>query len=334
MQTEKTIDIAGVGSPIIDLLAHVPESFIEELGAAKGGMELIVEQEMNDLIEKLPSKVIRAPGGAAANTTFALARLGLKTAFMGMLGRDPEGFFYLETFRNLGGECGRFRHSEMHRTAHCISLITPDAERTMRTHLGAAAAFEHHSITPKDFAPVRHVHLEGYLLFNPELILKTMQCAKQAGCTISLDLGSFEIVNASRELLSSLLKDYVDIAFANELEAEAFAGTKDMHAALDKLLQNCPIAAVKLGSKGALVKDAQSKHEVDAVFAEKVIDSTGAGDLWAAGFLYGFVKELPLQTCGRMGALVGSHAVRHIGSSLTEQTWKELAAEFLSLVGG
>ncbi|MFW6253418.1 MAG: adenosine kinase [Chitinivibrionales bacterium] len=331
MNTEKIIDVAGVGSPIIDLLAHVPENFIEELGGQKGGMELIVEQEMADLLEKLPGEVIRAPGGAAANTTFALARLGLKTAFMGMLGRDPEGFYYLETFQDLGGECGHFRHSETHRTAQCISLITPDAERTMRTHLGAAATFEHHAIKPEDFAAVKHVHLEGYLLFNAELIQKTVRCAKQAGCSVSLDLGSFEVVNASRDLIKKILRDYVDIVFANELEAQAFSGTKDMHAALDTLLHYCPIAAVKLGSKGALVKDAESKHEVDAVFAEKVVDTTGAGDLWAAGFLYGYVKKLSLDTCGRMGAVVGSHAVRHVGSSLTEETWKELTKEFLSM---
>ncbi len=331
MQQEKMIDIAGVGSPIVDLLAHVPDSFIEEIGAQKGGMELVVEQEMADLLAKLPAETVRAPGGAAANTTFALARLGLKTAFMGMLGRDNEGFYYLETFQSLGGECGHFKHSEIHRTAQCISLITPDAERTMRTHLGAAAAFEHHSITPADFAPIKHVHLEGYLLFNEELITKVCACAKEAGCSLSLDLGTFEIVNASRELIKTLLREYVDIVFANEMEAEAFAETNDMHAALDVLLQYCDIATVKLGGKGALIKDANSKHEIDAVFAETVIDTTGAGDLWAAGFLFGYVKGLSLETCGRMGAVVGSHAVRHIGSALTEETWKQLTKELYEI---
>ncbi|MDG5814471.1 adenosine kinase [Chitinispirillales bacterium ANBcel5] len=331
MEQEKIIDVAGIGSPIIDLLAHVPDSFIEELGATKGGMELVMEQELKDILQKLPAEAVCAPGGAAANTTFVLTQLGLKTSFMGMLGRDSLGEYYLENFQNIGGECCHFRHSEDHPTAQCISLITPDAERTMRTHLGAAALFEHHPITAADFSQIKHVHIEGYLLFNADLIQKILFCAKQAQCTISLDLGSFEVVNASRELLRELLKEYVDIVFANELEAEAFAGTTDMDSALETLFEYCAIAAVKLGSKGAMVKNSEIKHWIDPVVTENVVDTTGAGDLWAAGFLYGFVQGHSLETCGRMGAVIGSHAVRHLGSSLTRESWEQLNEEFFEL---
>lgn len=329
--TNVEFEVIGTGSPIVDTLSYIPDEFLKEVNGEKGGMELVDNEYIQSIIAKLPGEKFSAPGGAAANTILNLAKLGATTTFLGMLGKDENAEFYRNSFKAAGCDISRFKSNSEYSTAHCLSMITPDAERTMRTYLGAASQLDPASISAADFKGCKHLHLEGYLIFNRELLPHILKVAKKAGCTISLDLGSFEIVKDAMDILPQLLKDYVDLAFANEEEAAAFANDNDPHKALDALAEVCEIAAVKLGKHGALLKRGNEKHIIEAVKAEKVIDTTGAGDLWASGFLYGFVKDYPLDICGKIGSIVGAEAVQHTGGSLSQEVCNKIIEQIKKL---
>jgi sugar/nucleoside kinase (ribokinase family) len=303
--------IIAVGSPIVDMLAQVSEEHVASIPGEKGGMELVDPEAMEALLEGIDGTLTRAAGGSAANTIFALAHMGVSAAILGKLGTDHEGAYYKDEFRRVGGDLHSFRAAEGVPTARCLSLITPDSERTMRTDLGAAA-----TLSPED-----HCHLEGYLLFNRDLMEAVLKAAKAAGCQVSLDFGSFEVVNASKDILPRLLGEGVDILFANEEEAEAYTGKSDPEEALKELSGACPTVAVKIGAKGAwLCRDGQTVH-VPAAEVSNVLDTTGAGDFWAAGFLYGIMQGFDLESCGRLGAVLGGEVVQHIGAYLAPLSW-------------
>lgn len=317
--------VVGVGAPVVDYLVQVSEAFVASIPGEKGGMELVDAATMARLIERIGADPVRAPGGSAANTVLALARLGIKTSFLGKLGWDENGRFYQEAFRNAGGDPCRLRMVKDLPTACCLSLVTPDSERTMRTHLGAAA-LRPEEVSSKDFAGCSHAHIEGYLLFDRDLTQAVLSAAKRAGCTISLDLASFEVVRMSRDILPWLLEEYVDMAFANEAEAEALTGESDPARALDVLSRWCPIAAVKLGKNGTWLRRDREKVRVHAAPTPRVVDTTGAGDLWAAGFLFGHLTGQSLKICGDYASILGSEAVQRLGAVIPEEDWPAVRA--------
>ncbi|MEM6823409.1 MAG: adenosine kinase, partial [Verrucomicrobiota bacterium] len=195
----------------------------------------------------------------------------------------------------------------------------------MRTMLGASALLTPDEISPSDFSKSRHVHIEGYLLFNPDLIKAVAQSAKEAGCTISLDLASFEVVNASKSQLSDLLSNEVDIVFANEDEAKAyFPDIEDYETIAKEFAKVCEIAVVKLGADGSLVAQGDTVHRIPGNKVERAIDTTGAGDLWASGFLAGWLTGKDLPTCGAFGSLMGAEIVQIMGASIPENRWSEI----------
>jgi sugar/nucleoside kinase (ribokinase family) len=316
--------VMGVGSPIVDFLARVPEAFLDSVEGEKGGMELMEPDALDALLESAPSRAEQAPGGSAANTIFSLAHMGMDTAFLGKLGMDSDGDYYQEEYRAVGGDTTHFKVSMVACTARCVSLITPDSERTMRTDLGAAILLVPNEITPADFEGYDFVHVEGYLLFNRDLAEAVLVAAKAAGLQVSLDLGSFEVVQAAQDILPRLLKDYVDIVFANEDEAAAFCGHRDADAALDELGALCSVAAVKLGADGALLKKDGQRVRSAANKVDNVLDTTGAGDCWAAGFLYGHLAGMSLERCGELGALLGGEVVQEIGASPSRGGWTRI----------
>lgn len=316
--------LIGVGSPIIDLLARVDDVFLTTVGGAKGGMELVDPATMDALVASLSVQPAIAAGGSAGNTAFALARAGVSCAFLGKIGSDAQGALYADTFAGLGGDISRFKKTDQAPTARCLSLVTPDSERTMRTDLGAAMLLSPADITPDDFAGFAIAHLEGYLLFNRDLFYAVVDAAKAAGCKVSLDLGSFEVVGAAKDILPDVLKNSVDLVFANEDEAEAYCGTSDTAKALEIFADLCEVAAVKLGADGALLARGTERARVPVVPAPEVVDTTGAGDYWAAGFLYGYLHDQPLATCGHIGALFGSEVVRVLGAKLPDDAWARI----------
>jgi len=346
-QNEKVedLDLIGVGSPIMDLLAHVDDGFLREYVAGeKGGMVLVDDANIATLVGKLPP-VATVPGGAAANTTLAAATLGLRTAFLGKVGADTTAAHYLANFREHGAETRRFKQHATLPNARCLSLVTPDGQRTMRTHLGAAMTLSPEEISPEDFAGTRHAHIEGYLLFNRALADAVLTSARAAGCTISLDLASFEVVNAARDWIFAQLEQGIDIVFANEDEARALFATDSVRAAAlssdaspTGLAQNngvCDpyedlaraiarfggIAAVKIGAEGAWVAQGDALHRVAPAPVTQVVDTTGAGDAWAGGFLYAHLRGATLDVAGALGSLLGAEAVQCLGAAIPANRW-------------
>ncbi len=318
------IKMLGVGSPMLDLLVNVDDSFIDSIDGDKGGMLLVSPEELHSIMEKTGNqKIVKAPGGSAANTIFGLSHLGIKTALLGKTGVDDEANFYKQQYQNMGGDSSRMKVNPDVPTGRCISLITPDSERTMRTDLGAAATMTIEDVTSADFADCTHLHIEGYMLFNADLTSHILKLAKEANCIISLDLASFEVVNAAKDLLKDLLTNYVDIIFANEEEAAAFCGTDDPEKCLDILSTYSDIVAVKVGKQGAYIQRGSEKVKVNAGPAV-AIDTTGAGDLWASGFLYGILTGKSIEEAGKLGSIVGDEVVVVMGAAIPEKGWKRI----------
>ena len=322
MQLKPTI--IGVGNPIVDAIALVEEAYLSQIDGDKGGMVLVNEDIISGLIASLPAAPVPAPGGSAGNTLFALAKMGASCSFLGKIGNCEEGAFYRDSFAKLGGDITRFKVGSVS-NGRCLSLVTPDGERTMRTDLGAAMSLSPDEISASDFVGCTHAHIEGYLLFNESLMLRVIESAKEAGCTISLDLASFEVVNATKSILPGILRNYVDIVFANEEEAAAFTDINEDYSAMAlELAEHCEIAAVKVGAHGSYIAHRGSVEKIEPVLAEQVIDTTGAGDLWAAGFLFGWTQDRPLPECAKIGSILGAAVVQEQGSTLPHKVWQDI----------
>jgi sugar/nucleoside kinase (ribokinase family) len=330
--TQPPFDLIGIGNPIMDLLAHVPESFLtDHVSGEKGGMVLVDDHDIAALVAKIGTKLAVTPGGSAANATLGATRLGLRSTYLGKIGRDVTAEDYLANFIAAGGDGSRFKRATLP-NGRCLSLVTPDGQRTMRTHLGAAMTLSPDEITVEDFRGARHAHIEGYLLFNPALAEKVAQTARAAGCTISLELASFEVVNVARDWILAQLKEGVHIVFANEDEIRALFQTDDPYdAQARKLASYGGIGAVKIGKDGAWIAQGKDLHRIQPVKVNTVVDTTGAGDAWAGGFLYGYLRGYSVAAAGTIGSALGAECVQHLGPSIPAMHWPRLQALAASL---
>gem|GEM_PF-126944 len=328
-QNNKAVcDCIGVGSPIMDLLAHVDDDFLRDhVAGEKGGMVLVDDADIAALVGKLET-VVKVSGGAAANTTLAAAQLGLSTAFLGKVGADTTASDYLANFCEHAVDTARFKQHATLPNARCLSFVTPDGQRTMRTHLGAAMTLAPEEISAADFADVRHAHIEGYLLFNPALADAVLTAARAAGCTISLDLASFEVVEAARDWIFAQLEQGIDIVFANEDETRTLFANDAANENYEDLARAIArfggIAAVKIGADGAWVAHGDALHRVAPAPVTQVVDTTGAGDAWAGGFLYAHLRGAPLATAGALGSRLGAEAVQCLGAAIPADRWPEI----------
>ena len=322
--------IIGIGNPIVDEIAFVEESFLEQIQGAKGGMELLESSQLESIKSLLPNngKGDKIPGGSAGNTAFALARLGTQTGYLGKVGNCAIGEFYKTAFSELGGRTDAFKLGDIP-NGNCLSLVTPDGQRTMRTSLGAATNLSPSEITKEDFLDYDHVHIEGYMIYNQSVLEKTLDLAKSNNCTISYDLASFEIVNRMRDTVKTLLSDYVDILFANEDEAAAFTTESpfDPIKSAQYLNEYSQVAIVKLGAEGSVISENKKVTKVKALPVDRVVDTTGAGDFWAAGFLHGWAKGKSLEESAWIGSLLGAAVVQNQGGSLNERQWESILNE-------
>ena len=327
-----SFELIGIGNPIMDLLAHVDDAFLHaHVAGAKGGMVLVDDQDIAALVAKLSTQLAVTPGGSAANAVLGATKLGLKTTFLGKIGGDVTASDYRTNFTAAGGDGSRFKHAALP-NGRCLSLVTPDGQRTMRTHLGAAMTLSPDEITAADFAGAKHAHIEGYLLFNPALADKVARTARAAGCTLSLELSSFEVVNVARDWILAQLKEGVDIVFANEDEARALFQQDATYDAYARQLAGFGgIAAVKIGKDGAWVAQGSALHRIAPVKAARVVDTTGAGDAWAGGFLYGHLRGMSLAGAGALGSALGAECVQHLGPAIPEMHWPRLRALAQSL---
>ena len=328
----KNIKVLGSGSPILDVLLKVDDSFLTSfVSGEKGGMNMIDSAEQERILNKAKEAGIHAKyavGGSAFNTISALTHLGLATSFLGKTGKDADGEFFRKAYKEIGGDPSALKETCEAATANCICLVTPDSQRTMRSNLGASTLIRTEDISSGDFENITHVHIEGYQLFFADVVKKVITLAKEKNCTVSFDMASFEVVRLFRKELAELLP-LIDIIFANEDEArEFFAGEEfDPETALEKLSAICPVAVVKVGSKGAWIREKEEIIHVDARMV-KAVDTTGAGDLWQAGFLYGYLTGKGIEFAGCLGSAVSAEVVQVMGAELSPETWGKLKEEF------
>ena len=315
--------LLGVGSPLLDILIQVDDAFLDTIPGEKGGMLMVDAEFQQSVLERLPGNPQRVPGGSAGNTVFALARLGIAASMFGKLGQDANGEFYRARFRELGGSDAEFAVTGDAPTGTCLSLITPDAERTMRSCLAASLLLRIDEAEQVDFTAYDWVYIEGYMLYSA-VLPTVMRRAKEAGCRIGLDLASFEVVRDFREDLPDILRNYVDIVLANEEEASALFEGLTTEEQLARLASWCEIAAIKLGRRGSLIRRGNETVKVPAQLVAEPVDTTAAGDLWAAGFLYGVLRERPLIEAAWYGSLISSEVVKVVGSEIPEPVWKQI----------
>ena len=259
-------------------------------------------------------------GGSCANTIKGLASLGQRSALAGKMGRDPMGKLFLEKFEKYG-VVPLIVYSDTP-TAQVASLITPDHQRTFRCFPGAGNEFTEEDLIPELFQGVRLVHIEGYAFYNQSLAERSMQMAKEAGALVSLDLGSFELVKKFKGKLLELIPAYVDIIFANEDETRVLTGLGPEEGC-DLLRQMCQATVILIGKDGCWIGSPDEKCLCPAI-AANVIDTTGAGDLFASGFLHGFLEGCTLKECGRYGNLTGGTVVQYKGAEIPDHKWTEL----------
>lgn len=314
--------ILGLGNALTDVLYQVSEEDLTELGLPKGSMNLITkEQALKIQLRFATSRMRMVAGGSACNTVCAIASLGGKAAYIGKIGTAGVGDFYREDLiRN--GVHPILLTDEEHMSGCAIVLITPDGERTFATYLGAAAELKPEEITREAFQGYDLFHIEGYLVQNHELIEKAMRLAHESGCKVSLDLASYNVVNENLEFLTELFDKYVDIVFANEEESYAFTHLAPEEA-LRSLAERCEIAVVKIGKHGSLIRKGDRQYQIGAV-SSCCVDSTGAGDLYAGGFLYAYGQGFDLRRAAEIGTIAAGRVVEIVGTKLSEDTWEEI----------
>lgn len=314
--------ILGIGSALVDILTQIPnEQILNELNLPKGGMTYVDAETSVKIGEHLSQYGSqKASGGSAANTMSGLAQLGIEAGFLSKVGRDDIGQFF-EKQMNESHVKPLMLKSETP-SGRVQAIVTPDGERTFATCLGAAAEMRPDDIKPELFEGWDIFYVEGYLVANPNMLRKAVETAKAKGMKIAIDLASYNVVEESRDFLLELVENYVDIVFANEKESFALTGMEPEEA-LHFIAERCEIAIVKVGAKGAFIQRGEETVSVPSMEAV-VVDTTGAGDMWAAGFLAGLVRNEPLQKCGMMGAIVAKNIIEVVGAKMDAARWNDI----------
>ncbi len=312
--------IIGLGNALVDIIVFLEDDvLLEELELPKGSMQLVdikKSGKVRSASEHLESSF--ASGGSAANTIYGLARLGLETGFIGKTGKDDYGRIFREDLEKSNINPVLFL-SDTH-SGRAVALISPDKERTFATHLGAAIELCAQDLSEEHFSGYDYCHIEGYLVQNHELLEKALRLAKEKGLLVSLDLASYNVVEENLEFLKYIVEEYVDIVFANEEEAKSFTG-KAPEDALNELAAICEIAVVKIGKDGSMVRSGDQIYSIPAIDAD-VVDTNGAGDIYAAGFLYGLSQKWPLDKCAMIGGILAGKIIEITGARLDEEGWE------------
>jgi sugar/nucleoside kinase (ribokinase family) len=314
--------IVGVGSALIDILAYESDEFLEKTGAVKGGMKYVDREFIEQTLSHITQKPIIVPGGSACNTVVGIGKLGGPARFVGKSGCGEMARLFETDLKINNVDPALFKSPSP--TGRVLSIITSDAQRSMFTFLGASSEIQPCEITEKCFKDAAIVHIEGYLLFNEDLIMAALQAAKSVGALISLDLASFTVVEASKMILKNIVNEFVDILIANEDEAQAFTGYSDDIKAIGVLAQNTMIAALKVGKRGSYISHQGKTIKIEPIGDGGVLDTTGAGDLWASGFLFGLVNGYSFEKCGKLGSACGYEVARVIGANIPEAGWQRI----------
>ncbi len=316
--------VIGIGNALTDMLVNLKsDTVLGKYQLAKGSMTLVNSEYQNEIAKSVAGMPYSLSlGGSAGNTIRAMAQLGCKVGFIGKVGVDKTGDFFEQALVNLGVEPIIFRGED--RSGRCMSLVSQDGERTMATSLGAALELRHEEVQPTVFDGYDCLYIEGYLVQDHALIENVIKAAKEAGLKVAIDLASFNVVEENLEFLLSLVRNYVDILFANEDEARVFSGEDEPLNSLQYISEMCEIVVVKIGTKGALIKRGTEAVHVGIMAAAKRVDTTGAGDFYAAGFLSGLCSGLTLRQCGTIGAITAGKVIEVVGTTFGEEAWQDI----------
>ena len=313
---EKTYDVIGIGNAIVDIIARCDEGFLTKHDLDKGFMRLIDADEAGRLYETMGPAIERS-GGSVANSIAGLASFGAKCGFIGRVAADQFGGIFRHDIRSLGIAYTTEPAVDGAPTARCLILVTPDGERTMNTFLGASVDFTPGDIDADMIGAAKIVYLEGYLFDKDAAkaaFREAARLAKASGAKVALTLSDPFCVDRHRDDFRKLVKEGADIVFANEKEITTLYEVNSFDEAADAALQDCELAVLTRSEAGSVIVGAGETVEVPADPIHKVVDATGAGDLYAAGFLYGLTKDMALEDCGRLGSLAAAEVISHIGA--------------------
>lgn len=309
-------DVVGIGNAIVDVISHAEDKFLERNGLVKGSMTLIDEARAGELYDRM-GPAIEISGGSAANTIAGVASLGGKGAYIGKVCDDQLGHVFAHDLRALGVAFETKAITGSPSTARSLILVTPDAQRTMNTYLGACVELGPDDIDEATIRGAKVTYLEGYLWDKPtakEAFLKAARIAHDGGRKVSLTLSDSFCVERHRASFRDLIDGHVDILFANEHEIMALYEVDTLEAAIEAVRGACEIVAITRSARGSVVLSGPDAFEVAAERVGKVVDTTGAGDLYAAGFLYGLTSGRPLAECGRIGSIAAAEVISHYGA--------------------
>lgn len=314
--------VLGMGNALVDVLVSIhDDQLLDQFGLPKGSMQLVDKEKSQSIINALSHMNFEiASGGSAANTINGLANLGISCGYIGKIHDDKYGKIFTQDMTSKGIEADLMFGEQD--TGIATTLISEDSQRTFATYLGAAVELSPEDLKEEYFKGYDFFHIEGYLVQNHELIRKAVKLAKQCGLKVCIDLASYNVVEANLDFLNELIEEFVDIVFANEEESKSFTGAEPEEA-LQKISAMCEIAVVKIGAKGSLVKRGKEEVFVESIKANP-IDTTGAGDLYASGFLHGLSHDLSLEKCARLGSLLGGNVIEVIGPKMDEDRWAKI----------
>lgn len=328
--TETRHDVLAVGNAIVDVLAHADDAFLDDHGMVKGSMALVDDAVAHALYDDM-GPAVEISGGSAANTAAGIASLGGRAAFVGKIADDQLGEVFAHDIRAAGVAFEALAPlAGGPSTARCLILVTPDAQRTMNTYLGASALISPADVDSDEVAAAAVTYCEGYLWDQPDAkaaIVAAMDAARAAGRKVAFTLSDSFCVDRHRAEFLELAEGKVDVLFANEAEICSLYEVDDFDAAAERVAGHVAIACLTRSEKGSeVITDAGERIAVPAAPVDAVVDTTGAGDLYAAGFLYGLTGGRDLETCARLGALAAAEVISHVGAR-PETSLAELAAD-------
>lgn len=323
-----TYDVIGVGNAIVDVISTADDEFLAAQDLPKGMMSLI-DTERADSLYQAMGPAIEVSGGSAANTLAGIASLGGKGAYIGKVRDDQLGQVFRHDISAIGVDYRTPAATEGESTARCLIVVTPDAQRTMSTYLGVSVSLGPDDVDTDAIAAAEITYLEGYLFDPPEAkkaFVHAAEAAHAAGRKVALSLSDGFCVDRHRAEFLHLISGHVDILFANEVEITSLFEVDDFDSAVEKIRGHCEIAALTCGEQGSVIVTGDDAHRVAAVPVDQVLDTTGAGDLFAAGFLFGLTNGRSLPDCGRIGALSAAEIISHYGAR-PEASLKELLSK-------
>ena len=324
--------ILGIGNALTDILAVLPDdTLLKTYHLPKGSMQH-VDMETGDKIWSAlkPLGVHYVAGGSAANTITCTSIFGMESSFIGKIGDDELGLLFKSDQEQYGIKTRLLKST--HSSGRSMVFVSGgNAERTFAVYLGAALDLVPEDLKPEWFEGNDYFHIEGYLVQNQALIRRAVELAHDAGCIISLDMASYNVVESNDAFLHDIVEKYVDIVFANETESRAFTKLDDPQQALRAISELCDIAVVKVGKDGSWVRSASEEYFIEP-WPAKTIDATGAGDTYAAGFLYAHSLGMPLKVCGDVGSIIAAKVVEVIGTKVDVPRWRDAKQEIRALM--